>query len=155
MSRHTFFQFCRELLQTDFYIGRDKIDELESESLAYFSPGFSKEESVAAPNALRPWNRSPMCILMRNAAEALALTLRNLSADVPSPGGRRAAYANAGITSRANNSTVWGGAISANMIVNIVIPQVTRSRNCAITSSGVPFTAVNENGLRPFTISHF
>jgi len=66
-----------------------------------------------------------------------------------------AAYAKAGITSRANSSTVCGGAMSANMIVNIVMPHATRSRNCLITSSGVPLTAVNENGLRPLAISHF
>jgi len=69
--------------------------------------------------------------------------------------GPRSRYAKAGITSRANSSTVCGGAMSANMIVNIVMPHATRSHNCLITSSGVPFTAVNENGLRPLAISHF
>ena len=64
-------------------------------------------------------------------------------------------YAKAGITSRANSSTVCGGAKSANIIVNIVMPHATRSRNCLTTSSGVPFIAVNENGLRPLAISHF
>src|SRR5271156_6190703 len=64
-------------------------------------------------------------------------------------------YANAGITSLANNSSVGGGAKSLKKITNVVIPIATRCLSCSINCFGVPLIPVLMNGLSICAAFHF
>src|SRR5208282_4577292 len=68
---------------------------------------------------------------------------------------KRPSYANAGITSRANNSRVGGGAKSLKKIVNVVMPCAIRFLSASTICGGVPLIPVMENGFSPCAIFHF
>jgi len=159
IQQKTFFQFCRELLQTKFFFRPPENPRVSKMANLWriFRLAFCREEGSRRGDRGTPGTPAPSPAIDRATpqGDTRKVRTRAIGRAYRRPSRARGCYANAGITSRANSSTVCGGAMSANMIVNIVMPHATRSRNCLITSSGVPFTAVNENGLRPLAISHF